>query len=124
MRSTSPSQECLLVCRLTRRAALLCTEYSWLTTCVYLAILVFEFPQNYLIQRLPVAKWFSFNIFAWGVTVTASAAANNFTGLVIVSSLLFSRDIPSLTFPRGFSQLRTLLGVFECSIQRSSLLQL
>lgn len=90
-------------------------EYSWLTTCVYLAILVCELPQNLLIQRLPVAKWFSFCIVAWcvssppcprrlpicarrltplcdlliifrGITVAASAAANDFVGLVIVRS--------------------------------------
>jgi len=41
-------------------------------------------------------QWFAFNIVSWGIVVAASAAANNFAGLVI---------------------LRTLLGVFECSIQ-------
>ncbi|KAL7412202.1 major facilitator superfamily domain-containing protein [Mrakia frigida] len=77
-------------------AKLVGNQYSWLTTCLYLAVLVCEFPQNYLLQRLPVAKWFSFNIVSWGIVVAASAAANNFAGLVV---------------------LRTLLGVFECSIQ-------
>ncbi|KAG6890890.1 hypothetical protein C0995_000847 [Termitomyces sp. Mi166 len=32
-------------------------QYAWLTTCVYIAILIWEFPTNRLIQRLPIAKY-------------------------------------------------------------------
>ncbi|KAI0709755.1 major facilitator superfamily domain-containing protein [Earliella scabrosa] len=71
-------------------------QYSWLTTCLYIAILVWEFPTNRLIQRLPIAKYLAFNIAAWGAVLAATAACKNFTGLVIV---------------------RTLLGVFECVCQ-------
>jgi MFS family permease len=71
-------------------------EYSWLTTCLYIAILAWEFPTNRLIQRLPIAKYLAFNIFAWGAVLACTAACNNFTGLVIV---------------------RTLLGIFECVCQ-------
>lgn len=71
-------------------------QYAWLTTCVYIAILVWEFPSNLLLQRLPVAKFLAFNIMAWGVVLACTAACHNFTGLVIV---------------------RTLLGIFECVCQ-------
>lgn len=71
-------------------------EYSWLTTCLYIAILVWEFPTNRFIQRLPIAKFLAFNIFAWGAVLAGTAACKNFTGLVIV---------------------RTLLGAFECICQ-------
>ncbi|KAF5393940.1 hypothetical protein D9757_000166 [Collybiopsis confluens] len=71
-------------------------QYAWLTTCVYIAILIWEFPTNRLIQRLPVAKYLSFCIAAWGAVLACSAASTNFTGLVIV---------------------RTLLGIFECVCQ-------
>ncbi|KAJ4493006.1 MFS general substrate transporter [Lentinula edodes] len=71
-------------------------EYAWLTTCVYIAILVWEFPTNRLIQRLPVGKYLAFSISAWGAVLACSAACTNFTGLVIV---------------------RTLLGIFECVCQ-------
>ncbi|KAF5370127.1 hypothetical protein D9758_001202 [Tetrapyrgos nigripes] len=71
-------------------------QYAWLTTCVYIAILVWEFPANRLIQRLPIGKYLAFNIAAWGAVLACTAACHNFTGLVIV---------------------RTLLGVFECVCQ-------
>ncbi|TRM68252.1 major facilitator superfamily domain-containing protein [Schizophyllum amplum] len=71
-------------------------QYSWLTTCVYIAILFWEFPTNRLIQRLPIAKYLAFNISAWGAVLACTAACHNFTGLIIV---------------------RTLLGIFECVCQ-------
>ncbi|KAH9482839.1 putative transporter [Psilocybe cubensis] len=71
-------------------------QYAWLTTCVYIAILLWEFPTNRLIQRLPVAKYLGLNIAAWGAVLACTAACTDFTGLIIV---------------------RTLLGVFECVCQ-------
>lgn len=71
-------------------------DYAWLTTCVYIAILVWEFPTNRLIQRLPIAKYLGFNIMAWGAVLACTAACKNFASLVVV---------------------RTLLGVFECVCQ-------
>ncbi|THV08714.1 MFS general substrate transporter [Dendrothele bispora CBS 962.96] len=71
-------------------------QYAWLTTCVYIAILFWEFPSNRLIQRLPIGKYLAFNITAWGAVLACTAACHNFTGLVIV---------------------RTLLGIFECVCQ-------
>ncbi|KAF8915909.1 major facilitator superfamily domain-containing protein [Mucidula mucida] len=77
-------------------ARLVGQQYAWLTTCVYIAILAWEFPTNRLLQRLPIAKYLSFNIMAWGAVLACTAACNNFTGLVVV---------------------RTLLGMFECICQ-------
>jgi len=71
-------------------------KFPWLTTCIYLAILVVEYPQNYIIARVPIAKYLSFSIVAWGVCLGCHAACKNFTGLVIV---------------------RTLLGIFESACQ-------
>ncbi|KAK8071690.1 major facilitator superfamily transporter [Apiospora saccharicola] len=72
------------------------SEYSWLTTCIYIAILIVEYPQNYIIARVPVAKYLSFSIVAWSVVLACHAACRNFTGLVIC---------------------RTLLGIFESACQ-------
>lgn len=71
-------------------------EYAWLTTCIYIAILVWEFPTNRLIQRLPIGKYLAFNIMAWGLVLAFTAMCKNFTSLLIV---------------------RTLLGIFECVCQ-------
>lgn len=71
-------------------------QYSWLTTCTYLAVLIWELPTNYLIQKLPIAKYLAFNIVAWGIVLACHALGKNFAILVTV---------------------RTLLGLFECCCQ-------
>ncbi|OAQ63182.1 allantoate permease [Pochonia chlamydosporia 170] len=63
-------------------------DYNWLTTCVFLTILVVEYPQNYIIARVPIAKYLSFNIMAWGAVLASTAACSNFAGLVAVRTLL------------------------------------
>lgn len=71
-------------------------DYSWLTTCIYITILVVEYPQNWIIARVPIAKYLSFSIVAWGIVLACTAACTNFAGLVAV---------------------RTLLGLFESACQ-------
>ncbi|KAK7431331.1 hypothetical protein QQZ08_002102 [Neonectria magnoliae] len=70
--------------------------YSWLTTCIYIAILVVEYPQNYIISRVPIAKYLGFSIISWGTVLACHAACTDFKGLVVV---------------------RTLLGIFESACQ-------
>jgi len=56
-------------------------QYNWLGTIFYLSYLVFEYPQNLALQRFPVGKWMSINIFVWGVALCSHAACKNFGGL-------------------------------------------
>ncbi|KAG0706185.1 membrane transporter [Suillus ampliporus] len=63
-------------------------EYNWLGTVFYLSYLVFEYPQNLALQRFPVGKWMSINIFIWAVVLACHAACRNFAGLVVVRFLL------------------------------------
>ncbi len=72
------------------------SEYSWLFTCLYLAILCTEGLQNYLVQRLPINRWLGFCVFGWGLTCCFVALCHNFTGILV---------------------LRILLGCFECVCQ-------
>ncbi|KAJ5101262.1 hypothetical protein NUU61_003484 [Penicillium alfredii] len=71
-------------------------KYSWLTTCIYIAVLIVEYPTNWIIQRVPIAKYLGINICIWGGILAMHAACHNFTGLVVV---------------------RTLLGIFEACCQ-------
>ena len=71
-------------------------QYSWLTTCIYIAVLIVEYPTNWIIQRVPIAKYLGINIILWGTVLACHAAATNFTQLVVC---------------------RTLLGIFECVCQ-------
>jgi predicted MFS family arabinose efflux permease len=63
-----------------------------------MGVLVGEYPTNLLLQKLPVAKYLSANVFCWGVVIACSAAAKDFKSLMVV---------------------RFLLGVFESCVQPS-----
>ncbi|PQE31016.1 allantoate permease protein [Rutstroemia sp. NJR-2017a WRK4] len=71
-------------------------QYSWLTTCIYIAILVIEYPTNWIIQRVPIAKYLGLNVCIWSIILAMHALCHNFEGLVVV---------------------RTLLGIFEAACQ-------
>ncbi|KAH7400361.1 major facilitator superfamily domain-containing protein [Cadophora sp. MPI-SDFR-AT-0126] len=71
-------------------------QFSWLTTCIYIAILIVEYPTNWLIQRLPIGKYLGISIIIWGTVLALHSVATNFTHLVV---------------------LRTLLGIFEAVCQ-------
>ena len=73
-------------------------KYSWLTTGIYMAILVVEYPTNWIIQRVPIAKYLSFNIVCWGIVLACHALAKNFIGILLC---------------------RILLGIFEAACQPS-----
>lgn len=63
-------------------------QFPWLTTCIYIAVLICEYPTNLIIQRVPIAKYLSFNIICWGIVLMCHAACHNFAGLVVVRTLL------------------------------------
>ncbi|KAI0092677.1 MFS general substrate transporter [Irpex rosettiformis] len=63
-------------------------QYNWLGTIFYLSYLVFEYPQNLALQRYPVGKWMSINIFVWGIALCCHAACHSFGGLFAVRLIL------------------------------------
>ena len=71
------------------------SEYSWLTSVVYVAQLIFQPLSAYALIAFPVKYWVMFNFISWSIVTIATAAASNFTGLVIC---------------------RILLGIFEATI--------
>lgn len=62
--------------------------FPWLTTCIYIAILVVEYPINWTIQRVPIGKFLGICIMVWGSILALHAACSTFTHLVIVRTLL------------------------------------
>lgn len=71
-------------------------QYNWLTTCIYIAVLVVEYPTTWIVQRVPVAKYLGANVCVWGIVLALHSVCKGFAGLVTV---------------------RTLLGVFEACCQ-------
>ena len=84
-----------------RNQLLTLKQFSWLTTCIYIAVLFVEYPTNWIIQRVPVAKYLSANIILCGVVLALHATATNFTTLVVC---------------------RTFLGIFEAVCQPAFLI--
>jgi hypothetical protein len=75
--------------------------WGWLTTCIYIAVLTVEYPTNWIIQRVPVAKYLGFNILAWSTILCCHALCFSFPALIGV---------------------RTLLGIFEAVCQPAFLI--
>lgn len=53
-----------------------------------MVILVAEYPENYIIQRVPIGKWLGGNIICWGIVLALHAAMTNFKGLIAFRALL------------------------------------
>lgn len=63
------------------------TEYNWLSSIFYFGFLIWAFPTNFLMQRLPIGKYLGFNIFMWGFFLMLQAACNNFKTLATLRAL-------------------------------------
>ncbi|WXC58402.1 hypothetical protein SNK03_004300 [Fusarium graminearum] len=73
-------------------------QFSWLSSIVYVAQLIAQFPLAWLLVKLPIGKFTACMVTFWGLTLTFMAAAHTF------HSLLFARF---------------WLGAFEASIAPS-----
>ncbi|KAJ7305628.1 MFS general substrate transporter [Mycena albidolilacea] len=71
-----------------KSAKLTTNQFNWLGTIFYLSYLAFDFPQNLALQRFPVAKWMSINIFVWAIALACHAACKDFGGLLVVRLVL------------------------------------
>ncbi|TDL27046.1 MFS general substrate transporter [Rickenella mellea] len=71
-----------------KTAHLSTNQYNWLGTIFYLSYLLFEYPQNLALQRFPVGKWMSLNIFTWAIALCAHSACKSFAGLLVCRLLL------------------------------------
>lgn len=77
------------------------TEFSWAGALLYLGYLVWEFPTNVLLQKLPINHFMSATVVLWGGVLMCHAASTNFAGLAAT---------------------RTFLGAFEASINPGTML--
>ncbi|KAF2823129.1 allantoin permease [Ophiobolus disseminans] len=70
-------------------------RYAWVAAIFNFGYLFWALPANYLIQRLPVAKYTGSMILVWSILLCCHVAAKNYAGILV---------------------LRFLLGMFEASI--------
>lgn len=63
------------------------TRYNWLSSIFYFGFLIWAFPTNLLMQRLPIGKYLGANIFMWGFFLMLQAACNSFATLSVLRAL-------------------------------------
>ncbi|PBK68284.1 MFS general substrate transporter [Armillaria solidipes] len=59
------------------------SQYSWLSSIVYIAQLVWQPASSYFLVKLPIAKYLFVNVLLWGAVVACTAAAHDFKGLLV-----------------------------------------
>ncbi|KAI9631709.1 major facilitator superfamily domain-containing protein [Dioszegia hungarica] len=64
------------------------SQYSWLTSVVYLAQFVCQPLSAYALIVVPVKYWVMFNYICWSVVTMCTGAATNFTGLILARFFL------------------------------------
>ncbi|KAK1248599.1 hypothetical protein MKX08_006819 [Trichoderma sp. CBMAI-0020] len=57
-------------------------EFSWLGSIVYLAQLIMQLPLAWALVKLPIGKFTSIMVLAWGITLTLMTWAHNFGQLM------------------------------------------
>ncbi|TDZ32609.1 putative transporter [Colletotrichum spinosum] len=82
-------------------AGLTGAEFSWAGALLYLGYLVWEFPTNVMLQKLPINTFMAATVVLWGAVLMCHAATRDFSGLAAA---------------------RTFLGAFEASINPGTML--
>ncbi|KAG8629971.1 hypothetical protein KVT40_001590 [Elsinoe batatas] len=70
-------------------------DFSNVSTFTFVAIVLAEVPNGFILNKIPAGKWLGVNVVAWGVATACVAASNDFKGLLVA---------------------RIFLGIFEASI--------
>ncbi|EAL19997.1 hypothetical protein CNBF3240 [Cryptococcus deneoformans B-3501A] len=77
------------------------SEYSWLSSCVYVSQLIFQPLSSYALVVFPVKYWVMFNFIAWSIVTICTTAAKSFAGLLVARILLGAFEatiLPSFVF--------------------------
>ncbi|KAI8984398.1 major facilitator superfamily domain-containing protein [Mycotypha africana] len=64
------------------------SQFSWLGSIFYLGYLFYQVPNSYFIQRLPIGKYMGALIVIWGVVLTVTCLAKDFSQLAALRFLL------------------------------------
>jgi MFS family permease len=64
------------------------TQYSWLGSFFYLGYILFQLPNNYLIQKFPINRYLGTLLILWGIVMGCTALCTNWAQLVICRILL------------------------------------
>ncbi|KAG7727607.1 hypothetical protein KL933_002541 [Ogataea haglerorum] len=63
-------------------------EYSWVGSAFYFGYLIFQFPANLLLQKLPLSKTLGTAVIIWGIVLMCHAACSNAAGFLVCRVIL------------------------------------
>ncbi|CAO3633059.1 unnamed protein product [Mucor hiemalis] len=63
-------------------------QFNWLGSIFYLGYLIYQVPNNYFIQKFPIAKYLGTMLVLWGIVVACTALCQNFAQLMGLRFLL------------------------------------
>ncbi|CAG9981803.1 unnamed protein product [Clonostachys byssicola] len=63
-------------------------EYSWLGSIVYFGFLIMQFPNMWLLIKVPPGTYMAVLVTVWGILLLCIGAAQNFAGLAIIRFFL------------------------------------
>lgn len=63
-------------------------EYSWLSAIVYFGYLIMQFPNSWILTKVPPGKFIGTLLILWGGSLCVMAACHSFAGLAVVRFLL------------------------------------
>ncbi|EGY15130.1 allantoate permease [Verticillium dahliae VdLs.17] len=63
-------------------------QYSWLSSIFYFGYLAMEFPNLWLMTKLPIGKYVGVCLVLWGASLCFMASCHNFAGLATIRFLL------------------------------------
>ncbi|KAF7631452.1 permease of the major facilitator superfamily [Aspergillus flavus] len=72
------------------------SQYSWLGSLVYFGYLVGDIPVTFLMQRLPISKYFSIMCMIWGIIVALHAVCHDFASLATVRFFLGAIEVSTV----------------------------
>ncbi|KAI8140043.1 major facilitator superfamily domain-containing protein [Fennellomyces sp. T-0311] len=63
-------------------------QYSLLGSIFYLGYLLFQFPNNYFLQRFPIGRYIGTIVFIWGAVLACTSTGTNFSQMAALRFLL------------------------------------
>ncbi|KAF5210707.1 hypothetical protein E0198_003589 [Clavispora lusitaniae] len=63
-------------------------RYSWVAAIFNFGYLFWAYPSNYIIQKVPIAKWTGCTLIIWAVILIAHIGATNYGGILVLRFIL------------------------------------
>ncbi|PVI02691.1 allantoin permease [Periconia macrospinosa] len=64
------------------------SQYSWLSSLFYVGYLLMQFPNTYILTRMPIGKYLGTSLILWGACLPTMIAAKSFASAAVIRFML------------------------------------